>query len=64
MSPEQLRKMQAGRERWLKQRRQHAIQRVRAFTEWLRAGSPKGSIPEIPSDADYRTARLAHPGAF
>lgn len=64
MTEDQKRKMRAGLERWRQQRQAHAIQRVRAFTEWLRAGSPRGSCPEIPSDADYRTARLAHPGAF
>jgi hypothetical protein len=46
--------MRRGKQRAVKVRQREAAQRVKAFTKWLDAGSPKGSMPRIPSDADYR----------
>lgn len=59
MTPAQLRRMQAGRRRWLAQQDREARARVRAFKRWLAAGSPLRSIPEIPTDADYRRVQEA-----
>jgi hypothetical protein len=54
---EQQQKMRDGRERSRKQRAREARARVRQYTRWLNAGCPKGRIPDIPSDSDYRLAR-------
>lgn len=43
-----------GRRRAYKRRHAEAIRRVNAWQQWLRAGSPIRSIPEVPTDADYR----------
>lgn len=49
--------LRKGRERATRQRRRDAIRRVARYQAWLKAGSNLRSIPEIPSDADYRIAR-------
>jgi hypothetical protein len=53
--------LRTGRERYQRQaqavRRRDAVRRVRAYERWLKAGSPPGCCPPIPSNADYRAAR-------
>jgi hypothetical protein len=57
MSPEQLRRMQAGRERAQREREVESVRRVGEYRRWLLAGSPSQRIPEVPSDGDYAVAR-------
>lgn len=49
--------MQRGAQRARREHRRDAIRRVRAFQAWLKAGSPGGMVPEIPSNSDYKIAR-------
>lgn len=53
-----LQAMQAGRARAAEARQHNAAERVRAFREWLAAGSVTRLIPEIPTDADFDLAGL------
>jgi hypothetical protein len=57
MTARQQQAMAAGRARAQQQRVANAIERVRKYTLWLATGSDPRTIPEIPSDADYRMAR-------
>lgn len=59
MTPERLQAMQRGREEARDRRRRQAIARVRNYRRWLHQGSRKGSMPAVPTDADYA---LAHAG--
>jgi hypothetical protein len=56
MSPERLAAMQRGREMKRRERHHQGAVRVREYRRWLAAGSPKGRMPVIPSNADYRHA--------
>ncbi len=60
MTARQQQAMAEGRRRAQQQRIANAIERVRRFTLWLAQGSDPRTIPEIPSDADYRMARGRH----
>lgn len=59
MNSTRKRAMAEGRKRWERQQRRDALDRVAAFERWLKAGSPSGGCPVIPSDADYAAARRA-----
>ena len=48
--------MKEGRQRFLVEKRERAIQRVKVYRDWLAAGSVVRDVPEIPSDADFRAA--------
>lgn len=49
--------LKRGRERARAMRRREAIKRVVAFRHWLKAGSPEGQCPPLPSSADFRVWR-------
>ena len=60
MNAEQLDAMQEGRERARRQRRDEASFRVSSYRAWLQAGSKlDGSLPPIPSDAEWKMAEGA-----
>lgn len=61
--PEHRARMDAGRARAQLERDARAVERVERFRSWSRAGAPIASIPEIPSDADWRAAREARSSA-
>jgi hypothetical protein len=49
--------MRAGRGRQLRARRRESIEKVRAYREWLHAGSDFKTMPAVPTDADFRVER-------
>lgn len=56
--PEALRKGREAHQRQAKRlRHREAAKRVRAYMRWLKAGSPAGAIPPVPSSADFRISR-------
>jgi hypothetical protein len=57
VNTEQQEAMAEGRRKAHQQRVANAIERVRAFRCWLAQGSDPRTIPEVPSDNDYRLAR-------
>lgn len=59
MTPEQLRKMRAAKQRAKCRRMDEAHKRVREYRRWLAAGSPTTRVPIIPTDSDYRLLRGA-----
>lgn len=56
VSADQKRRMQAGRERARNDRERLARKRVRGWRRWIAAGCPQGSMPEVPTDSDFRVA--------
>lgn len=51
--------MMAGREQARARRRRIAIVTVRDYRRWLLEGSRRGTMPPVPSDAQYAAARAA-----
>lgn len=49
-------RMDAGRERAQHERELRSVARVEAWRQWSRSGG-RGPMPELPRDADFRTAR-------
>ena len=57
MTTSQQKAMQAGRDRAALAGARESKVRVKDYKRWLAKGSPRGQMPAVPSDADYRTAR-------
>jgi hypothetical protein len=60
MTSRQQKAMREGQIRAQRQRLAHAIERVRAYRLWSATGADPRTIPEIPSDNDFRLARGRH----
>lgn len=58
ISARQQQKMRAGRGRQLRAKRRESIEKVRTYRAWLKAGSDFRTMPAVPTDADFRLARL------
>ena len=46
-----------GRDVARRRRHRDAVVRIREFQRWLKHGCPRGEMPRMPSQADYRIMR-------